>query len=93
MTNTEQLLSRAKITLGITSTAYDARLTQYLESAYAEIKREGVSTLDETNIEDSETIIMYGCWLWNGRNNGRAMPEMLRRRLNNRIFSEKMRNE
>lgn len=84
------LLSRCKITLGITTTAFDGRLEQYLQSAYAEIIREGVATLDASNVEDAETIVMYTCWLWNSRISGRGMTDMLRRRMNNRIFSEKM---
>lgn len=88
-----ELLARCKITLGITTNVYDERLRQYMRSAHAEIIREGVKTLDADSVEDAETIVMYTCWLWNSRTSGRGMTDMLRRRLNNRIFSEKMRGE
>lgn len=80
------LLAALKIDLGITSLAYDDRLTQYIETAKQQIQREGC-TLEST---DSELVVMYAAWLWRKRDSGDGMPRMLRYLLNNRIFSEKM---
>ena len=87
----DHLLNMLKIDLGITTTAYDARLTQYLESASAQIRREGAD-LDVFDAEDAQLVVMYAAWMWRKRDTGDAMPRMLRLALNNRIFSEKMAN-
>ena len=84
-------MNMLKIDLGITTTAYDARLTQYLESASAQIRREGAD-LDVFDAEDAQLVVMYAAWMWRKRDTGDAMPRMLRLALNNRIFSEKMAN-
>lgn len=88
----EQLLTMLKVDLGITTTAYDTRLTQYINSAKEMIGTEGV-TLDTTDMEDAQLVVMYAGWLWRKRDNGDAMPRMLRWTLNNRLFSEKMNAE
>ena len=88
----EQLLAMLKIDLGITTTAYDTRLTQYLNSAKENIGTEGI-TLNQTDPEDVQLILMYAAWMWRKRDNGEAMPRMLRWTLNNRLFSEKMNAE
>lgn len=88
----EQLLTMLKVDLGITTTAYDTRLTQYINSAKEMIVTEGV-TLDTTDLEDAQLVVMYAGWLWRKRDNGDAMPRMLRWTLNNRLFSEKMNAE
>ena len=85
----EQLLAMLKVDLGITTTAYDTRLTQYINSAKEMIVTEGV-TLDTTDLEDAQLVVMYAGWLWRKRDNGDAMPRMLRWTLNNRLFAEKM---
>lgn len=84
------LLSALKIDLGITSTAYDARLTQYLQSAESFIREQG-ATLDLNDIEDIQLTVMYAAWTWRRRDSGEGMPRMLRYALNNRIFAEKAR--
>lgn len=84
------LLSALKIDLGITSTAYDARLTQYLQAAESFIKEQG-ATLDLNDIEDIQLTVMYAAWTWRRRDSGEGMPRMLRYALNNRIFAEKAR--
>lgn len=84
----EQLLTMLKVDLGITTTAYDTRLTQYINSAKEMIGTEGV-TLDTTDLEDAQLVVMYAGWLWRKRDNGDAMPRMLRWTLNNRLFAEK----
>lgn len=84
------LLDALKINLGITSSAYDARLGELIESAKAFIIREGVAALNTDNIEDAELVIMYAAYLWRKRDSAEGMPRMLRWALNNRIFSAKM---
>lgn len=85
----EQLLAMLKVDLGISTTAYDTRLTQYINSAKEMIGTEGI-TLNTTDLEDAQLVVMYAGWLWRKRNNGDAMPRMLRWTLNNRLFAEKM---
>ena len=93
--NAEQiqtLLSMLKVDLGIMSTtAYDERLTQYLENAFSSIREEGAS-LDLTAAKDCQLVVMYAAWTWRRRDSGEGMPRMLRYALNNKIFSEKINN-
>ena len=84
-------LQMLKTDLGITTTAYDARLQQYLTSAQQMIEREGVKTLDLSSLEDAQLVVMYAAWMWRRRDSQDGMPRMLRWALNNRIMSEKMR--
>ena len=88
MTDT-QMLEMLKVDLGISTTAYDSRLSQYITSAKAEITREGI-TLDTSSINDCTLVIMYAGWLWRKRESGEGMPRMIRYALNNRLFSEKV---
>lgn len=70
--------------------AQKAFLAQLIETAKAQITREGI-TLDLENIDDCMTVSMYAAYLYRRRavaDNG--MPRMLRYRLNNRLFAEKM---
>lgn len=83
------ILSMLKIDLGITTTAYDERLTAVIKAAKALIRREG-AFLDDNSPEDMQLIIMTASWLWRRRDTGEGMPRMIRYALNNRIFSEKM---
>jgi hypothetical protein len=84
------LLNGLKIELGITTTAYDDRLVAYLFSAQKRIETEGI-TLDD-NYDDSTLTIQYAAWMWRCRDSGVGMPRMLRYALNNRLFSEKMKD-
>ena len=83
------MLEMLKIDLGITTTAYDGRLEQYLSSAQQMIEREGVTALNLSALEDMQVVVMYAAWLWRRRDTQEGMPRMLRWPLNNRIFSEK----
>lgn len=83
------LLDSLKINLGITSSAYDARLGDLILAAQEMIAREGV-TLNPDNYEDAEIVIMYAAYLWRRRDSAEGMPRMLRWALNNRLFSQKM---
>lgn len=86
------LLSMLKVDLGIKSTtAYDERLSQYIEAADQAITEMG-ATLDYTVLKDNQLVVMYAAWTWRKRDSGEGMPRMLRYALNNRIFSEKVNN-
>lgn len=87
MTNSE-LLTMLKIDCGITTTAFDERLAQYVEVAKTEITREGATLADTAS--DSQLVVMYAAWLWRKRDTGEGMPRMLRYALNQRVFSQKM---
>ena len=88
MIQTATLLPMLKTDLGITTTAYDTRLTAYLENAKKEIQREGVTIGDA--VDDGQLVVMYAAWTWRRRYTGEGMPRMLRYALNNRVFSQKM---
>lgn len=84
------MLQMLKIDLGITTDAYDARLTAYLEAAQTEIEREG-ATLDMAgSVDDQMLVIMYAAWMWRRRDTMEGMPRMLRYALNNRVLQEAM---
>ncbi len=84
---TAEMLAALKVDLGITSTAYDDRLTQYIQAAEKSIKDEGV-TLDLTNLEHIQLVVMYAGWQWRKRDTGEGMPRMVRYQLNNLIFHQ-----
>ena len=84
--NDETMLMMLKTDLGIKTQAYDGRLEQYLKSAEAEIKREGVNLLPSTSVDDANLIIQYAAWMWRKRDSGEGMPRMLRWAINNRLF-------
>ena len=85
--NTNTMLVALKVDLGITTTAYDERLTQILNSATEYIEAEGITL--EDNIEDGNIVVMYASWLWQKRKENIGMPRMLRWAMNNRLFTEK----
>lgn len=87
--NESTMLDMLKIDLGITTTAYDERLLQYLTSAKDAITKEGI-TLDDSVISDGNLVVMYAAWMWRKRATNEGMPRMLRWQLNNRLFGEKV---
>lgn len=87
--NESTMLEMLKIDLGISTTAYDARLAQYLTSAMEAITIEGI-TLDDSAVSDMNLVVMYAAWLWRKRDTTDGMPRMLRWQLNNRLFREKV---
>lgn len=87
MTN-ENMLEMLKVDLGITKQNYDERLKTYLQTAAAEIKREGITIRD--TVSDGNLVVVYAAWMWRRRQTGEGMPRMLRYQLNNRLFSEKL---
>ena len=66
---TAEILQMLKVNLGITATAYDGRLEMLIETATAEIQREGITIAEEPEAPDANLIIMYADWLWRKRNN------------------------
>ena len=83
----ETMLDMLKIDLGISTTdRYDERLTQYLQTAVKEIKREGATLSFTDSVEDANLVIMYAQWLWRKRDSGEGMPRMIRWEINNRLF-------
>ena len=89
----DSLKTMLKTDLGISSTAYDERLGQYITSAKAEIEREGVTFPETLPVDDMQLIVMYAAWMWRRRDDMSGMPRMIRYALNNRIFSQKMKEE
>lgn len=87
--NDTAMLAALKIDLGISTTAYDERLAQYLISAQAAITEEGIE-LDTADLSDANLVVLYAAWMWRKRDSGEGMPRMLRYRLNNRLFSGKV---
>ena len=86
--DTATKLEMLKIDLGISTTAYDTRLSQYLTVAHAQIEEEGITLTD--SVSDGNLEVMYAAWLWRKRDTGEGMPRMLRYMLNNRLFAEKV---
>lgn len=87
--NDAAILEMLKVDLGISTTAYDSRLTQVIAAAEKAIEIEGV-TLDKTDIEDCGLLVMYANWIWSKRDSGEGMPRMLRYKLNNRLFYQNL---
>lgn len=88
--NDETMLAMLKVDLGITATAYDARLAQLLTVAEGEIVKEGAATLNPAaSATDANLVVMYAGWLWRKRDTMEGMPRMVRWALNNRVFAEK----
>lgn len=84
----ETMLELLKIDIGITATAYDQRLLQYLKAAKANIEKEGV-TLSDASPVDCDLIVRYAAYMWRKRDTGEGIPRMLRWEINNRLFEEK----
>ena len=83
-----QMITMLKVDLGISTTVYDERLGQYLDSAKAEITREGYAFPETLTVDDMQLIVMYAAWMWRRRDNMDAMPRMLRWAINNRLFQQ-----
>lgn len=88
MTQVSALVGALKIELGISTDAYNERLTAHLQNAQAAIGRMGASLT--AGPEDDMLTIQYAAWTWRRRDTGEGMPRMLRYALNNRIFSQHM---
>lgn len=86
----DELLNMLKVDLGIMTDAYNGRLVQYLESAKRFIEEQG-ATLNLSVVSDCQLVVDYASWMWRRRDTHEGMPRMIRYALNNRIFSEKIR--
>ena len=82
------MLEMLKVDLGIVTSAYDTRLTQYISYAKQSIKEEGAE-LDLSSVADMQLVVMYAGWLWRRRDTGEGMPRMLRYALNNKVLGGK----
>lgn len=85
------ILASLKVDLGMNTTAYDARFNEIIDSSVASIIEMGAATLNPGDSKDAQLIIMYATWTWRHRESGEKMPDMLLKRLNNRILGEKAR--
>lgn len=83
----ETMLAMLKVDLGITTTAYDERLTQYLTYSQEEFARQGATY--NGSVDDMQLIVMHAAWTWRKRDTGAGMPRMVRYAWNNRILQEK----
>lgn len=88
----EDILAVLKTDLQISASQYDDYLIKIIVLAKAAIKREGIEI--EESIEDGMLVEMYAAYLYRRRREENvAMPRMLRYTLNNRLFSQKAREE
>lgn len=93
MTDSENL-TLIKMDLQISTNSLDTLLESAMSAAKAAIEREGITlALDDEgySAEDAELIRSYTAYLYSKRREDVPMPRNLRWRLNNRLFSEKMR--
>ena len=81
----------ARLNLSLTTKAYDDYLGQLLDAASGMIAREGIN-LNTKCEEDAQILVMYAAYLFRKRaEDNPVMPRMLRYALNNRLFSQKIR--
>lgn len=72
------------------NTLQDSYLLMLITSAQEMITREGITLTD--SIEDGNLVVMYAAYLYRKRAaDAPVMPRMLRYALNNRLFSQKVR--
>lgn len=88
-TRLDTILASVKVDLGITSTAYDSRLTQYINAGAGDMERQGADLSQET-AETNQLLVAWTSWQWRTRDTREGMPRALRFSLNNLIFSQKM---
>lgn len=86
------MLSMIKTDLRLSTDAYDARLGQFLESAKAEIIREGYTFPETLTVEEMQVVCLKAEIAWKSARGEITtdMQRMLRYKLNNLIFSQKM---
>lgn len=91
--SSKQILTILKFNLDIipSDTSRDEYLLHLISAATALIEREG-ATLTDT-VEDGQLVVMYAAYLYRKRATDEPMPRMLRWALNNRIFSQKMKED
>jgi hypothetical protein len=81
-----------KTDLRLSTDAYDARLGQFLESAKAEITREGYTFPETLTVEEMQIVCLKAEIAWKSARGEITtdMQRMLRYKLNNLVFSQKM---
>ena len=86
------MLSMIKTDLRLSTDAYDVRLGQFLESAKAEIIREGYTFPETLTVEEMQIVCLKAEIAWKSARGEITtdMQRMLRYKLNNLIFSQKM---
>lgn len=84
--NTETLLPKLKIDLGISSDAFNERLTERIDTAIERLTAAGVALTDSHSDED--LVLMYAAWLWRCRVTQAPMGRMLQLALNNRAIGQ-----
>lgn len=91
-TPAEVMLGMLKVDLRLSTNAYDARLSQYITSAKAEIIREGYTFPETLTIDDMQLIVLKAQLAWRTSRGERVddLKRMLRFKLNNMILSQKM---
>ena len=99
--NNADILLMLKANLEMATTSHDVYLAQLLEVAFKAIQEEGikiekiaseVADYEIEDIQDVNLMIMYAAYLYRKRadEGSPQMPRMLRYALNNRLFSQKM---
>lgn len=88
----EIMLGMLKVDLRLSTNAYDARLGQYITSAKAEIIREGYTFPETLTVDDMQLITLKAQFAWRTARGERVddLKRMLRLKLNNTIFAQKM---
>lgn len=83
-------MTKANLQIVQGNTLQDEYLQMLITSARQMITREGITLTD--SIEDGNLVVMYAAYLYRKRADGEpVMPRMLRYALNNRLFSQKVR--
>lgn len=83
-------MTKANLQILKDNTLQDEYLQMLITSAREMIAREGITLND--SIEDGNLVVMYAAYLYRKRADGEpVMPRMLRYALNNRLFSQKVR--
>lgn len=96
-----ELLEMLKIDLGICVSGdseqgarIEKALNNYIQLADSAITTEGIQLDTYNNQEDAMLVVMYAGYLYRKREAGaRYMPKQLRYMLNNRLFSQKARED
>ena len=83
-------MTKANLQIIQRNTLQDDYLRTLITSAQEMITREGITLTD--SFEDGNLVVMYAAYLYRKRaDDAPVMPRMLRYALNNRLFSQKVR--